>query len=307
MKHLLSIKDLKRAEISTIILHALKIKRNPQRYSKSLYQKTLLMMFQAPSLRTRLSFEVAMTQMGGNAINYDLSMSPWERGKETIEDSAKVISRYCDFIMARIYNHKDLEKLALNSSIPVINGLTNFEHPCQILGDFLTIVEKRAKLSGLKLAYLGDGNNNVTHSLLYGCSISGMDISISCPKSKNFSPLSKVVQESKKFAESSGSKVIITNQPRLAVKDADILYTDSWMSYRINPKEKNKRIKILKSYQVNKKLMNSAKPGTLFMHCLPALREQEVTSDVIDSKNSVVFDQAENRLHIQKSILLYLL
>lgn len=307
MKHLLTLKDLNRGEISSIIKNAIKIKHKPQKYSKSLYQRTLLMMFQAPSLRTRISFEVAMNQMGGSAINYILSTSPWGQGKETIEDSAKVMSRYCDAIMARIYNHQDLEKMALNSSIPIINGLTNLSHPCQILGDFMTIVEKKRKLSGLKIAYIGDSNNNVTHSLLYGCSISGIDISIGCPKNKNFSPSPKVMKESRAFSESSGSKITITNKPSLAVKEADIIYTDSWMSYRINPKEKAKRIKVLKPYQVNKKLMNNAKPGTLFMHCLPALRNNEVTSDVIDSKNSIVFDQAENRLYVQKSILLYLM
>lgn len=304
MKHLLSIKDMTKKEVLDIIKLASEIKKHPKNYSKKASQKVLLMIFEAPSLRTRVSFETAMIQIGGSAINYSLLGSPLGHGKETIEDTAKTISRYVNLVTARLYSHENLVKFAKNSSVPVINAMTNFSHPCQILGDLLTIQEKKKKLKGLNVAYLGDCNNNVTNSLLFGCSLLGLNISLAYPNKKEFSPSPSIIKQAKKLNKS--SSINIYNSAEKAVKNADIIYTDSFMSYRIPKSQKSKRIKILKPFQVNKKLFNKA-PKALFMHCLPASRGQEVTNDVMDSKRSIVFDQAENRLHIQKAIILKLL
>lgn len=306
LKHLLSLRDLTPDEILKIIAKGIEIKKNPKKYSQLMDKKSLLMIFAKPSLRTRLSFEVAMTQMSGHAIYYDIKDSPMGK-KESIADTSRTASRYVDIIMARLFEHRDIEELAAFSSVPVINALTNFEHPCQVLGDLMTIKEKIGKLKGLKLAYVGDSNNNVTHSLLYGCSMVGMDISIACPKNKEFEPDEKIVKNSREFASRNKSKVEILNDPNEAVKNAEIIYTDSWMSYHIDEEEKEKRIKILRPYQINKELMKEANKNAYFMHCLPALRGYEVTTDVIDGKQSIVFEQAENRLHVQKAIMLKLL
>ena len=306
-RHLLSITDFNKKEILYIIKKAIDIKKHPKKYHNTLYEKTLMTFFQAPSLRTEVSFDVAMFQMGGEIVDYHSETSPWAKGKESIEDVAKVVSRYCDIIMIRMHDHKDLVKFAKNSSIPVINGLSSEEHPCQIIGDFLTILEKKKRLSRLKIAYLGDSNNNVTHSLILASAIFGLDISIACPRMKEFMPQQRIMKQALKIAKKTKSKIDVTGNPQQAVKNADVVYTDSWMSYRIQPSEEKRRVKILKPYQVNSKLMKYAKKNVIFMHCLPAKRGQEVTKEVIDGKQSVVFDQAENRLHSEKAILLKLL
>lgn len=297
MKHLLSIKDLNKKEILDLVKLGINVKKNPNKFKK-LNNKSLLMMFEAPSLRTRLSFEVAMFQLGGSSINYNLSGSPWGKGKESVEDTSKVISRYNDAVALRIYNHEDLVKFSKNSKIPVINMMTNLEHPCQILGDLMTILEKKKSLKG-KICYLGDSNNNVTYSLMFACQKLGIKMSVGCPKNKEFYPDSKVIRQCK--------NVKITSDIKEAIKDSDVVYTDSWMSYRIPESQRKKRVKILKPYQVNGKVMKFANKNAIFMHCLPALRGFEVSKEVIDGKQSVVFDQAENRLHIEKAILLELL
>ena len=288
--NLLSINDLSSKDILSIISLAEKIKKQPSKYNSKLKNKVLLDIFEKPSLRTRLSFEVAMYQLGGHTIFYDLGNSPLGKGKESIEDTSRVISRYIDVVMARLYSQQDLSNLAKYGSIPIINGLTDYEHPCQILGDLLTIKEKLKKLSNIKIAYIGDAKNNVTHSLMFACSKLKIKMSIACPKTMQ--PLIKV------------KGIEITQDVNKAVKDSDIIYTDSWMSYQIPKSEHNKRIKILKNYQVTSSIMNISKKA-LFMHCLPAQRGEEVTNDVIESKKSIVFDQAENRLHIQKAVLLW--
>ncbi len=305
-KDLIDISQLTRNEIIAILDLADQIKANPNRFSVSLKEKTLLMIFEKPSLRTRLSFEVGMTQMGGHAIYYDIASSPMGK-KESVADTAKTASRYVDIIMARMFSHEQLIELAQNASVPVINALTDFSHPCQILGDLQTIREKKGKLIGIKLAYLGDSNNNVTHSLLHGCTLVGMDISLACPKGKAYEPNSKVLEEAKRFAKVSGSKVVLTNSAEEAVKEADVVYTDSWMSYHIPVDQNEKRVKIFKPYQVNSKLMAHAKPDAVFMNCLPAMRDMEQTPEVIDGPQSIVFDQAENRLNTQKALMLLLL
>jgi len=230
--------------------------------------------------------------------------SPLAKGKESLRDMALVTSRYVDFIMARVYEHNTLTTLAQYATVPIINGLSNFSHPCQVIGDLVTIKEHKGRLRNLKLAYVGDGNNNVTHSLLFGCSMVGMNIAIGHPK--GFSPQQKVVEHARHTADKLGSKVILTNNPKEAVEDADIIYTDSWMSYHI-PKSKQKtRERILKSFQVNQTLLSHAKRDVSFMHCLPAIRGKEVTADVLYGKKSIVLDQAENRMHAEKAILLFL-
>jgi len=304
--HFLSITDLKAKEIMELVKKGIEAKKRPSKYDNALKNKNLLILFEMPSLRTRLSFEVAMNQMGGHAVYYSISESTIGK-KESIADFARVVSRYCDALTARIHSQKTLEKIAENSSIPVINALTSFEHPCQVLADFMTIYEKKRKLEGLKLAFVGDGNNNVTHSLLYGASLIGMDISVACPAGKTFSPQEKVVKEARAFAKRSGSKIEILRNPAQAVKGADAVYTDTWMSYRIPAKEKKNRLKAFRPFQVNKKLMGKAKKNALFMHCLPASRGYEVTDEVIDSRQSVVLDEAENRLHVQKALLFKLI
>lgn len=298
--HFLSILDAGKKGFIDLLKVSQQVKKNPKKYNKALYEKVLLTFFAAPSLRTELSFDTAMFQMGGEVIDYHAEVSPWAKGKESLDDVAKVVSRYCDVVMIRMNDHPAILKFAKNASIPVINGLSDVEHPCQAVADFLTILEKKKKLKGLTLAYVGDSNNNVTHSLIYGATLVGMNMNIGCPRGKEFSPDPKVVAQARKL----GGKVFVTDNPTEAVKNADVVYTDSWMSYRIPASQKNKRMKLLKPYQVNTDLMRHAKKNAMFMHCLPALRGMEVTKGVIDGKQSVVFDQAENRLHTEKAILL---
>ena len=304
MKDLLSLRYWNNEMINELIKHTYKIKKYPGDYYGKLKNKTMLMIFEKPSLRTRVSFEVAMTQLGGHAIYLDAKDAPLGK-KETIEDTAKASSRYVDIIMARLFSHDAMEKLAKNSKVPVINGLTDISHPCQILSDLFTIHEKKKKLKGLKLCYVGDGNNNVTHSLLLGCSATGMDISIGCPK--EYMPQSWIVDIAKKNSKKSNSKIEILHDAKKAALNADIVYTDSWMSYHIPKEQGAGRIKVFKPFQVNEGLMEYAKKDALFMNCLPAVRGYEQTAEIIDGKQSIVFDQAENRLHMQKAIILKLL
>ena len=303
--HLISIPDFKRREILQLISLAKHIKTRPGRFARALYQKNLLMIFQAPSLRTRISFEVAMQQLGGAAIHYQTENSPWGKGKESTEDVARVISRYNDAVMARIYDHGELKDLAEHASIPVINAMTNVGHPCQILSDLLTIVEYKARLQKLKVAYVGDSNNNVTYSLMEAAAVMEFNLTIGCPNRKELMPDEDFTHTVQRMAK--GSKIKITSNAHEAAYNADVIYTDSWMSYRIQAAQKKKRIKLLKPYQVDLPLMKVAKSDAIFMHCLPAMRGMEVTADVIDGAQSVVFDQAENRLHMQKAILLKLI
>lgn len=303
--NLLSIPDFKQREILKLIVLAKRVKQRPSAFRRKLYEKTLLMLFQQPSLRTRISFETAMVQLGGYAINYSTEHSPWGMGKESIQDVARVISRYNDGVMARIFSHSDLRDLAEHASIPVINGMTNAGHPCQILSDLMTIVEYKRRIQGLKIVYLGDSNNNVTYSLMEAAAVMGFDLHIACPKAKEFAPDATFTKTIKRLAVE--SDITIMQNPKNAADDADVVYTDSWMSYRIPPAQKKRRMKALQPFQVNEKIMEMVKPKALFMHCLPALRGVEVTADVIDGENSVVFDQAENRLHMQKAILLKLM
>ena len=304
MKHLISLKDWSPEAIFEVLDLAVMVKAAPGQYADVLKQKTLLMIFEKPSLRTRISFEAGMTQLGGHAIYYDMSTSPMGGGKETIEDSIKVISRMCDMVMARLFKHEDILEMAKHATVPVINALTDHGHPCQILADLLTIQEKKGDLKGLTLAYLGDGFNNVTHSLMHGCTKVGMNIRVGSPA--GHMPAAEVTEQCGEFAQESGASLLVTDDPAEAVRGADVVYTDSWMSYHIPKEEEAERIKIFTPYQVNEALMAQAAPDAIFMNCLPALRGAEQSAGVIDGPQSVVFDEAENRLHAQKAVMLKL-
>ena len=293
--------------ITDILGLAAEVKHKPQAYGQAMHRKTLMMMFEKPSLRTRVSFETGFCQMGGHAIYYDLATSPLSSGKENVADMVRVVSRYVDIIMGRLYEQKHIEEMAALSRVPVINGLTNYDHPCQILADLQTIQEHKGRLKGLKLAYLGDGHNNVTHALMFGCTKMGMDISVGCPPGAEYSPLDEVVEFAKANAAASGAKLMVTHDAAEAARDADIVYTDTWMSYHIPAHKSEARVKVFRPYQVNEELMAKAKPDAIFMNCLPAVRGYEQTAGVIDGTQSVVFDEAENRLHVQKAVMLRLL
>jgi ornithine carbamoyltransferase len=307
MKDLVTLGDWPARRIVGAIDLALDVKRRPAAYREAFAGRTLIMLFEKPSLRTRVSFETAASQMGGHAIHYDLGRSPLGAGKESVEDTARTLSRYVDAIMARLYSHESLERLARFATVPVINGLTDFAHPTQVLADLLTIRERKGRLAGLRLAYLGDSNNNVTHSLLVGCAKVGMHIAVGCPAWDEYRPDPRMLRQAAAFARRSGARIRVTSDPAAAVRGADVVYTDSWMSYHIDPARAEERLRVLRPYQVNAALMRKARRGAIFMNCLPAWRGHEQTAEVIDGPQSVVFDEAENRLHMHKAILLTLL
>ena len=299
-KHLLTLMELNRKEIANLLNLASKLKRKNQQLLKN---KVLAMIFQKPSTRTRVSFETAMFELGGHAINLGMNEIQLSRG-ETVEDTAKTLSVYADAIGARVYSHNDIERLANAASVPVINMLSDLYHPCQVLGDLLTIKEQKRRLNGLNLAWIGDGDN-VCNSLIIGCALAGINVTMACPK--GYEPYQKAIEFAKNVSAKNGSTIQITSDPKQAVKNADIVYTDSFVSMG-KESEKDVRSSIfLPNYQVNAGLMSLAKRDAIFMHCLPAKRGEEVTDDVIDSKQSVVWQQAENRLHAQKALLCMLL
>ncbi|MHC4943335.1 MAG: ornithine carbamoyltransferase [Planctomycetota bacterium] len=304
--HLLKLSDWTSEEILSTIDLGIEVKAHPQDYSHKLVQRSMLMFFEKPSLRTRLSFEIGMIQMGGYAIFYNIKDSAIGK-KESVHDFAKVACRFADIIMCRLFKQEVLEEIAENSSVPVINGLTDYEHPCQILADLMTVKEKKGKLEGLKLAYFGDSFNNVTHSLIVGCSKVGMDIAVGCPENKKMSPKPSVIELGREAAAAYGSKVEVFHDAARAAEGADVVYTDSWLSYHVPPAEEEMRKKVFMPYQVNENLMSSARPDAIFMNCLPAMRGYEQTAGVIDGPQSVVFDEAENRMHAQKAVILKLL
>jgi len=304
--HLLKLTDLAPDSLLDLLRLGAAVKADPGRYAGTLSNRTLLMFFEKPSLRTRLSFETGMTRMGGHAIYYNIKDSALGK-KENIRDFGRVACRYADVIMCRLFSHAVLEEIAAESSAPVINGLTDFSHPCQILADLMTIREKKGTLEGLKLAYVGDGFNNVTHSLIYGCSMTGMRIAVGCPDSAKMAPDPSVVEEGRSLAAETGGSVEVLHDAAAAAADADVVYTDSWMSYHIPPEEEEARVTAFKPFQVNESLMAGAKPDAIFMNCLPAMRGYEQTAEVIDGPKSVVFDEAENRMHAQQALILRLL
>ncbi len=299
MRNLLSIKDIEN-EVVDILNLAIDFKAGNIE-DKPLKGKSLAMIFQKSSTRTRVSFEVGMYQLGGQALflsNNDIQMG---RG-EPIADTAKVISRYVDGIMIRAINHKDVVEFSQEATVPIINGLTDIEHPCQALADMLTVKEHLGNFDG-KFVYVGDGNN-VCNSLLLICACLGMDITVACPI--GYQPNEEIIEESLKIADNYGSEINITSDVKNAVKGADVIYTDVWISMG-DEEETEKRLHDFANYQVNSELMELANDNAIFMHCLPAIRGREVTSDVIDGPQSVVIDEAENRLHAQKAVMYYFL
>ncbi|OGS21286.1 MAG: ornithine carbamoyltransferase [Elusimicrobia bacterium RIFOXYA2_FULL_39_19] len=314
-KDLLSVIDFTKSEFIHIFNLSASLKEKLKKGKKylPLTGKTLAMIFQKPSTRTRTSFEVGMTQLGGHAIFLSSQETQVKRG-ETFADTARTLSRYVNGIMVRADAHNDIIDLAKNASVPIINGLSDMEHPCQIMADIFTIIEKKAKpmdsntwqkkgLYDIKITYIGDGNN-VANSLLLACAIMGMKITVCTPK--GYEPDNNILDMGKRIIEKSKGTIEIQNDPFEAVKDSDVLYTDVWTSMG-KEKEKEERMNIFKNYQINKNLISKAKPDVLIMHCLPAHRGEEISTEVMDGPNSIVFDQAENRLHVQKAILVYLL
>lgn len=306
MKHFLSITDLSAAELSEVLTLSGKLKRQLKSTGKNtpvFAGKTLIMIFEKPSLRTHASFEIGMTQLGGHALYF----GPEHIGlgkREPIEHGAKVLSSMGDLIMARVFSHRTVAELATYSLVSVINGLSDLEHPCQIVADLLTILEHKGKLKGRKLAYVGDCENNVTHSLALACGLLGMHFVAAGPK--GYSMNHNVVVTSKKMAKKSGGSIRESHGPEEAVTGADVVYTDTWVSMG-DEAEKAKRLNIFPPYQVSRKLMKLAKPDAIFMHDMPAHLGNEVTKDVFDGPQSVVYQQAENRLHAQKGLMVYLL
>jgi len=300
----LSLHDFTAEEILAMIELAEELKEKkkwnvPHPY---LQGKTLGMIFQKSSTRTRVSFEVAMYQLGGHALYLNAADMQLGRG-ESVADTARVLSRYLDGIMIRTFAHDDVVELAEYASIPVINGLTDLLHPCQALADLLTIKEKKGQLSGLKLAFVGDGNN-VCHSLMFGCAKVGIDVAVVTPK--GYEPKEEIISLAKQDALKHGVSINITNDPVEAVKDADVVVTDVWASMG-QEAEQAQRAQDFAPYQVNDKLVSHARPDYIFLHCLPAHRGEEVVEDIIDGPNSVVWDEAQNRLHTQKALLAMLL
>lgn len=305
-KDLLSITDLSREEL-TYLLETSKLFKSRyyagERVIKVLIGKSLAMIFQKPSTRTRVSFEVAMHELGGYALYLNWNDLQLGRG-ETVADTARVLSRYVDGIVARVLRHSDLVELAKYSSVPVINALSDLEHPCQTLADLLTIWEKKGRLEGIKVAFLGDGTDNVLNSLLLASAKLGMHISIATPL--GYDPRRDVLKVAEEDAAKYGSVIEVVRDPEMAVRGADVIYTDVWVSMG-QESERAKRVAELSRYKVTVDLVKLAKEDVIFMHCLPAKRGEEVVDEVIDGNWSVVWDQAENRLHTQKAVLALLL
>ena len=295
---LLTLDELESKEINNIIDLAIDLKKQQKKGKEKplLQNKTLAMIFEKPSTRTRVSFETGMFQLGGHALTLSPNDLQLSRG-ESIADTAKTLSRYVNVIMARVYDHKLLENLARNSSIPVINGLSDSYHPCQILADLMTIKEHKKNLKKIKIAWIGDGNN-VCNSLILGCAKLKIQLSVAIPD--GYEPEFDVIKIGKE-----AEILEVSDNPETAVQDADVVMTDTFVSIHNTSSDRVK--KFLPKFQVNQALMNKAKKDAIFMHCLPAKRDQEVTSDVIDGSQSVVWDEAENRLHVQKALLVHLL
>lgn len=299
-KDLLSVADLSGEDIRLLISEAVNMKA--EGWLSLLDRKILALVFEKPSLRTRVSFEIAMQQLGGHCIY----LSPDEVGlgkREPVSDIAQVLCRYTDAIAARTFSHQTLEILASYSSVPVINALSDLEHPCQALADLLTIYEKKGELQGLTLAFVGDGNN-VAHSLLLAASLMGMNFSIASPN--GYTVQEGILRLAQEYATGSGAEILCTEQPQLAVSGADVVYTDVWTSMG-QETEAQERRQIFTSYQVNSELLSLAKADAILMHPLPAHRGEEVAEGILDSPQSVVFDQAENRMHLQKALLAVML
>jgi len=302
-KHLLSLKDYSRADIEEIFDLARRMKARPGDYRKALDGKTLAMIFQKPSTRTRVSFEVGMFQLGGHALFLGADAIQLHRG-ETVPDTAKVLSRFVDGIMARVFAHQDITDLARHATVPVINGLSDLLHPCQALAAYFTLLERRGSLEGLKIAYVGDGNN-VCHELMFGAVKLGIAMSVAAPA--GYEPNQLIVKSAAREAQKGKAPAPeVMSDPREAVTGADVVYTDVWTSMG-QEAESEARTKAFEGYIVDQTLMSRAKPDAVFMHCLPAHRGEEVAAEVMDGPRSIVFDEAESRLHVQKALMALLM
>ena len=300
-RYLISVLDMQE-EWPGLVDLAIKLKAERGRHGDPLAGKTLAMMFEKPSTRTRTSFDVAITELGGHALYLDVTRMQMGHG-ETVEDTARVLSRFVHGIMYRAFDYKMMDKLGEWASVPVISGLDDLEHPCQALADMVTVKEKFGGFRGRKLVFLGDGNN-VCNSLLYASAIAGLDMVACCPATRM--PNAEIMLKAAQIAEKNGSKIIASHDPQEACKDADVLYTDTWVSMG-DETPADKAVKLFQMYQINDALLSMASPDCIVMHCLPAHRGQEITDEVIEGKHSMVFDQAENRLHAQKAVLYTLL
>jgi ornithine carbamoyltransferase len=303
-KDLLDVAAVSKEEIHTLLALAVELKEKQHRgiAHPLLRGKTLGLLFQKPSTRTRVSFEAGMNQLGGHALVLPMADIQLSRG-ESVADTARVLSRYLDGIVIRTYDHATVEEWAREATMPVINGLTDLSHPCQALSDLLTIQEKKGRLKGIKIAYVGDGNN-VANSLIESAAKMGMTIALGCPS--GYQPDQHVVDVARVEAAKTGAVIELSHDPLVAVKEADVIYADVWISMG-REREQARRLKVLAPYQVNNRLVGKAKPDAIVMHCLPAHRGEEITADVLDGPQSVIIDQAENRLHMQKAILTKLL
>jgi ornithine carbamoyltransferase len=307
-KDVLSLQDLSSEEILSILRLSGNLKNelkngDGEKASQLLKGKVLGMIFQKPSTRTRVSFETGIFQLGGNALYLSTNDMQLSRG-ESIEDTGRTLSLYINCIVARVYEHADVQILADSASIPVINGLSNTFHPCQILADLLTIQEHKKKMKGLNLAWIGDGNN-VCNDLLLGCAKTGINMTAACPH--GYEPLEQIVRLAKEEEQKTGAEITIIDDPLQATKDADIIVTDTFLSIGKDQEKTTREEAFLPRYQVNSDLLKNAKRDVIFMHCLPAKRGQEVTSEVIDGRASVIWDEAENRLHVQKALMCMLM
>jgi len=300
-RHFLSMDDLTADELHGLLDLARKVKASPDDHAGALSGRAIGMIFEKPSTRTRVSFEVAIALMGGHPLALSSSELQLGRG-ETIEDTGRVLSRYLDAVVVRTFGQERLEAMASTSSVPIVNALSDYEHPCQCLADLLTVLEHRGELAGLRLAYLGDGNN-VTHSLLLGGAKTGMHVRVATPA--GYEPIPQVVERASEIAEETGGSVEVTADPIAAATGADVLYTDVWASMG-QEAEASERVLVFTPYRLDAEKVAVAKDDVIVMHCLPAHRGEEITDDVIDGPRSVVWDQAENRLHAQKALLLRL-
>ncbi len=306
IRHFLSITDISKDELLTILDLSAQLKKeiyNGKRNEEVLKNKSMLMIFEKPSLRTRVSFEIGMTQLGGHA----LYLAPADIGMGTREeprDVAAVVSRMGDIIMARTFKHSTVEELAAHSKVPVINALSDLEHPCQILADLLTIQEVKGTLQGLTITFLGDGNNNVTHTMALAAGMLGIHFRVGAPE--GYFMDKDIVVKAKKFAAETGGSITESANPEDMVKDADVVVTDTWVSMG-DEAEKAERLRIFPPYQVSEAMMKLAKKDAIFMHCLPAYRDKEVAASVLDGPQSVAYQEAENRLHAQKGLIVWLM
>ena len=301
-KDFISIKDLSLKEIMEIFSLSREIRKFPDSFSERLKGRTIGLLFEKPSLRTRVSFETGINQLGGNSL-YLFPQEVQLGKRESVPDAAKTISRYLDAVIIRTFSHKVILDFAQNAGIPVINALTDLLHPAQVLSDMFTIYDKKKDLKKIKASFIGDGNN-ICNSLIFASAKLGLRLFIASPK--GFEPDKKLVKQAERIALRTGAEITVTNSLKSVAKNSDVLYTDVWVSMG-REAEREERLKIFKSFQLNREVLNLAKKDCLVMHCLPAHRGEEVTGAVLDSKNSIVFEQAENRLYVQKAILIKLL